>query len=102
MLQVDGYPGFKALQRDRDDGAVVLAFCWAHLRRRFVDIHAATQSPIAAEALLRLAALYATEAGIHGYANKDSGAQTAVTIHGESYRVKGKRRAGFTPKRERR
>jgi transposase len=66
MLQVDGYGGFKALQRDRDDGAVVLAFCWAHLRRRFFDIHAATQSPIAAEALLRIAALYAIEAGIRG------------------------------------
>jgi transposase len=66
MLQVDGYGGFKALRRDRDDGAVVLAFCWAHLRRRFFDIHAATQSPIAAEALLRIAALYAIEAGIRG------------------------------------
>ena len=64
VLQVDGYGGFKALQRDRDDGEVVLAFCWAHLRRRFFDIHAATQSPIAAEALLRIAALYAIEAGI--------------------------------------
>jgi hypothetical protein len=68
VLQVDGYGGFKALQRDRDDGAVVLAFCWAHLRRRFFDIHAATQSPIAAEALLRIAALYAIEAGIRGRA----------------------------------
>jgi hypothetical protein len=68
MLQVDGYGGFKALRRDRDDGAVVLAFCWAHLRRRFFDIHAATQSPIAAEALLRIAALYDIEAGIRGRA----------------------------------
>lgn len=66
VLQVDGYDGFKALQRGRNDGAVVLAFCWAHLRRRFFDIHAATQSPIAAEALLRIAALYAIEAGIRG------------------------------------
>jgi hypothetical protein len=68
VLQVDGYDGFKALRRDRDDGEVVLAFCWAHLRRRFFDIHAATQSPIAAEALLRIAALYAIEAGIRGSA----------------------------------
>jgi len=66
VLQVDGYDGFKALQRGRNDGAVVLAFCWAHLRRRFFDIHAATQSPIAGEALLRIAALYAIEAGIRG------------------------------------
>lgn len=68
MLQVDGYGGFKALRRDRDNGAVMLAFCWAHLRRRFFDIHAATQSPIAAEALLRIATLYAIEAGIRGSA----------------------------------
>jgi len=68
VLQVDGYDGFKALRRDRDDGEVVLAFCWAHLRRRFFDIHAATQSPIAAEALLRIAALYAIEADIRGSA----------------------------------
>ncbi len=68
VLQVDGYDGFKALRRDRDDGEVVLAFCWAHLRRRFFDIHAATQSPIAAEALLRIAALYAIEASIRGNA----------------------------------
>jgi transposase len=60
------YGVFKALRRNRDDGAVVLAFFWAHLRRRFFDIHAATQSPIAAEALLRFAALYAIEAGIRG------------------------------------
>ncbi|MFM7306088.1 MAG: transposase, partial [Alphaproteobacteria bacterium] len=36
------------------------------LRRRFFDIHAATQSPIAAEALLCIATLYAIEAGIRG------------------------------------
>jgi hypothetical protein len=63
---VDGYDGFKALRRDRDDGAVVLAFCWAHLRRRFFDIHAATQSPIAAEAVQQIGVLYAIEAEIRG------------------------------------
>ena len=68
VLQVDGYDGYKALQRGRNDGGVVLAFCWAHLRRRFFEIHAATKSPIAGEALLRIAALYAIEAGIRGRA----------------------------------
>lgn len=66
ILQVDGFAGFTALQRSRNDGSVALAFCWAHLRRRFFEIHAGTQSPIAAEALLRIAALYAVEAGIRG------------------------------------
>ena len=65
-LQVDGYGGFRALADRRNDGAVALAFCWAHLRRRFHKIHAHTASPIAAEALLRIGALYAVERGIRG------------------------------------
>ena len=65
-LQVDGYGGFRTLADRRNDGAVALAFCWAHLRRRFHKIHAHTASPIAAEALLRIGALYAVERGIRG------------------------------------
>ena len=65
-LQVDGHGGFRALAERRNDGAVALAFCWAHLRRRFHKIHAHTASPIAAEALLRIGALYAIERGIRG------------------------------------
>jgi len=66
VLQVDGYAGFKALERSRNDGSVVLAFCWAHLRRRFFEIHAGTASPIAAEALLRIGEIYAIEREIRG------------------------------------
>jgi transposase len=66
VLQVDGYGGFKALERGRNDGSVVLAFCWAHLRRRFFEIHAGTASPIAAEALLRIGEIYAIEREIRG------------------------------------
>ena len=65
-LQVDGYSGFRALADRRNDSAVALAFCWAHLRRRFHKIHAHTASPIAAEALLRIGALYAIEREIRG------------------------------------
>lgn len=65
-LQVDGYGGFRALADRRNDGAIALAFCWAHLRRRFHKIHAHTASPIAAEALLRIGALYAVEREIRG------------------------------------
>jgi transposase len=60
-LQVDGYRGFRALATRRQDGAVTLAFCWSHLRRRFHKIHAHNGSPIAAEALLRIGALYGIE-----------------------------------------
>lgn len=67
MLQVDGYAGFKRLAGDRADGSVRLAFCWAHMRRDFFQFHASTKSPLAAEVLARVAALYAIEAEIRGH-----------------------------------
>jgi transposase len=65
-LQVDGYAGFKRLAGDRADGSIQLAFCWAHMRRDFFQFHATTKSPLAAEVLTRVAALYAIEAEIRG------------------------------------
>ena len=58
ILQVDGYAGYRALA---GKGDVTLAFCWAHLRRRFYDRAVAEASPIANEALQRIAALYRIE-----------------------------------------
>src|SRR4051812_6529275 len=52
-VQVDGYPGFEQLGAD-----IRLAACWAHARH---EVHQATASPIAAEALRRIAELYAIE-----------------------------------------
>ncbi len=65
VLQVDAYAGYKALG---DAGAVTLALCWAHARRRFYEIAAAGPAPIAEEALRRIAALYEIEADIRGCA----------------------------------
>jgi Transposase IS66 family len=48
------------------DGGLQLAFCWAHTRRKFYDVHEATKSPLAGEALRRIAELYAIEADIRG------------------------------------
>jgi transposase len=62
VLQVDGYPGFEQLVPK----GIVLAACWAHTRRKFQEVHQATGSPIAAEALRRIAELYAVEARIRG------------------------------------
>src|SRR5690606_26547056 len=45
---------------------VMLAACWAHTRRKFYDVEQQTGSPIAAEALRRIAALYEIEAAIRG------------------------------------
>jgi len=66
VLQVDGYGGFKRLAGERADQSIRLAFCWAHMRRDFFQFHASTKSPLAAEVLTRVAALYAIEAEIRG------------------------------------
>ena len=58
-------PGLAAWSQTTGD-APQLAFCWAHARRKFYDIHVATQSPLAEEALRRIAALYEIEAEIRG------------------------------------
>src|SRR6202165_1485671 len=63
VLQVDGYAGFERLTVPGD---IVLAACWAHARRKFYEVHQATDSPIAAEALRRIAELYAIERSIQG------------------------------------
>ena len=63
VLQVDGYGGYRALA---ERGDVTLAFCWAHVRRRFYELAAAGPAPIASEALTRIAQLYAVESDIRG------------------------------------
>jgi transposase len=63
VLQVDGYSGYKVLAKDGD---VRLAFCWSHVRRRFYDLAHPGPAPIAAETLLRIAALYRIEDEIRG------------------------------------
>jgi transposase len=56
-LMVDDYSGYKALFAQ---GPIELA-CLAHIRRKFFDLHAASGSPVAEEALRRIAQLYAIE-----------------------------------------
>ena len=47
-------------------GASVEAACWAHVRRKFHDLYQAHRSPVAKEALERIAQLYAIESEIRG------------------------------------
>jgi transposase len=63
ILQVDGYVGFEQVT---GKGDVVLAACWAHARRKFYEIAKADSSPIAEQALQRIAEIYAVEAEIRG------------------------------------
>lgn len=63
ILQVDGYAGYKALA---ERNAVSLAFCWAHVRRKFYELAQSGPAPIATEALQRIAELYRIESEIRG------------------------------------
>jgi hypothetical protein len=63
VLQVDGYAGYRALA---EKNSVQLAFCWAHVRRRFFELAAAGPSPIAGEVLERIGGLYTIENEIRG------------------------------------
>ena len=62
-LMVDDYGGYKALFTGTDKTAVCIEqACFAHVRRKFFDLHHANQSPMAFEALQRIGKLYTIEA----------------------------------------
>ena len=62
-LQVDTYDGVHHLY---EGGRITEAACWAHVRRKFHDIHAAHASPTKTEAIKRIVALYAIAREIRG------------------------------------
>jgi len=67
VLQVDGYAGYGELTRpNRPGGAVTLAFCLAHARRKFFEVYQSSESSVAAEALRRIGAVYEIEERIRG------------------------------------
>src|SRR5215475_1895268 len=63
VLQADAYAGFNRLY---EQGKIIEAACWAHVRRKFYDAYQAHASPIAEEALKRIGELYAIEEQIRG------------------------------------
>jgi len=67
VLQVDGYKGYDKLARPgRAAGTIKLAYCLAHARREFSDVHKQTKDPAAEEALRRIGEVYAIEARMRG------------------------------------
>jgi transposase len=62
-LQADAYAGFNRLY---DTGRIQESGCWAHVRRKFFDLHEAHPSPITTEALEQIGSLYAIESEIRG------------------------------------
>ena len=62
-LQADAYAGFHHLY---EGGVIYEVDCWAHARRKFHDIHVVHASPITAEAIHRIGALYGIEEEVRG------------------------------------
>jgi transposase len=75
IVQCDGYAAYKTIAAAASGEGITLAFCWAHLRRKFFDIAKDGNAPIASEALERIAALYAIEKTIRG---RSAGERRAV------------------------
>jgi transposase len=67
-MHADAFAGYDALYRapPGQPARIQHAACWAHARRKLFEVHEATKSPIAAEALRRIQALYQVEAEITG------------------------------------
>ncbi|MBK8326956.1 MAG: transposase, partial [Moraxellaceae bacterium] len=53
--------------------------CWAHIRRKFFEVHVKTKHPIAAEALRRIQCLYAIE--------REAQEQNLSTVQRQALRV---------------
>lgn len=67
VLQVDAYAGYNRLiAPDRVGHGITLAYCWAHARRRLIDITRTGPAPIAGEGLDMIGKLYRVEAEIRG------------------------------------
>jgi transposase len=67
ILQVDGYAGYNRLiGPDRIGPDIRLASCWAHARRKLVEITRNGTAPIAEDGVKRIGELYWIEAELRG------------------------------------
>jgi hypothetical protein len=67
ILQVDGYAGYNRLiGPDRIGLDMRLAYCWAHARRKLVEITRTGAAPIAEDGVRRIGELYRIEAELRG------------------------------------
>ena len=67
ILQVDGYAGYNRLiAPDRIVPDIQLAYCWAHARRKLVEITRNGSAPIAEDGVKRIGELYRIEAELRG------------------------------------
>jgi len=76
ILQVDGYAGYNRLiAPGRIGPGIQLAHCWAHARRKLIEITRTGPAPIAEEGVALIRDLYAIEADVRG---SDPAARLAV------------------------
>lgn len=80
VLQVDGYAGYNRLLKpghniSKPGHNISLAYCWAHARRKLVEITRTGPAPIAKDGVKRIGELYHIEADIRGF---DPAARLAV------------------------
>jgi Transposase IS66 family len=68
FLQADGYSGFGPLYETANGQPATVSeiACWAHVRRKFYDIHVTSNASIAGEALRRVGQLFDVERGAMG------------------------------------
>lgn len=67
VLQVGGYAGYNRLiAPDRVGPDIRLAYCWAHARRKLVEITRNGSAPIAVEGVKRIGELYRMEDELRG------------------------------------
>ncbi len=63
ILQVDGYAGYNRLiAPERTGPDIRLAYCWAHARRKLIEITRNGSAPIAEDGVKRIGELYRIEA----------------------------------------
>src|ERR1700677_2173903 len=66
ILQCDGYAGYRKLAGGPRANGMRLAGCWAHLRRRFFDLHANGESVVATATVEQMKLLWAVEDDVRG------------------------------------
>lgn len=79
ILQVDGYSAYTSLAKARakagSNEAIQLAGCWAHLRRKFYDLHISGVSRAATDTIIAMTELWKIEDEVRG---KDAGSRAAL------------------------
>jgi hypothetical protein len=69
-LVVDDFSGYKQLM-GAAAGQITEVGCWAHARRKFHDLHQASQSQMAEQAIQQIAHIYAVERQVKGLGSQE-------------------------------